>query len=225
MSNQVLKNSNMVNFMYFSYNNKNYEVIIEKKKIKNLYIRVKEDLKIYVSCNRFVSNKHIDKIIENNYKSICNMIEKQENRNNKNNDFYFLGNKYDVVYINTCSKVYIDDNKIFTKDDNMLLKWIKIKTYDIFNERLEKCKTAVCEKLPKINLKIRNMKTRWGVCNRANNNVTLNSNLIKYNEEIIDYVIFHELCHFTHPNHSSSFWNLVGFYVPNYKILRNELKK
>ena len=69
------------------------------------------------------------------------------------------------------------------------------------------------------------MKTRWGVCNRANNNVTLNSNLIRYDEKVIDYVIFHELCHFIHPNHSKMFWDLVSIYVPNWKIYRNELKK
>ena len=35
--------------MNFEYNGKIYEIVIEKKKIKNTYIKVKEDLKIYVS--------------------------------------------------------------------------------------------------------------------------------------------------------------------------------
>ena len=40
------------------------------------------------------------------------------------------------------------------------------------------------------------MKTRWGVCNRGNNTITLNSLLIRYEKDIIDYVIYHELSHF-----------------------------
>ena len=69
----------MVIIMIFNYLNNNYEVIIEKKKIKNLYIRVKEDLKIYISCNRFTSNKQLEKIINDNYNSICKMLDKQIN--------------------------------------------------------------------------------------------------------------------------------------------------
>ena len=69
------------------------------------------------------------------------------------------------------------------------------------------------------------MKTRWGVCNRSNNTITLNSNLIRYDESIIDYVIFHELSHFVHPNHSKNFWGLVEKYVSDYKVCRNILKK
>lgn len=215
----------MVKYMYFEYNEKKYDIVIEKKKIKNIYLKVKEDLKIYISCNRFTLNNQIEKLINDNYKTICKMIDKQENRRNKNKDFYYLGNKYDIVYVDEVDEVNISDCKIFAKDQDSLEKWLNKQTKLIFSKRLELCKSKVLEELPKINLKIREMKTRWGVCNRGNNNVTLNSKLIRYNEEIIDYVIFHELCHFTHPNHSSDFWRLVCKYVPNYKKLRNELNR
>lgn len=211
--------------MQFNYNGKQYDIIIEKKKIKNLYLKVKEDLKIYISCNRFVTNRQIDKLINDNFKTICNMIDKQEAKVKKNKDFYYLGNKYDIVYVDNIKEVDLANNKILIKDDKMLDKWIKSQTKYIFSNRLDECILKVEEKLPKVNLKIREMKTRWGVCNRNNNNVTLNSKLIRYNEDVIDYVIFHELSHFTHPNHSKGFWNLVSKYVKNYKKLRNELKK
>lgn len=210
--------------MCFQYNNEKYEIIIEKKKIKNMYLKVKEDLKIYISCNRFTSNNQIEKMINDNYKSICKMIESQKIKQEKKNNFYYLGKKYDTVFINTYNIVEISNNKIYSKDRLMLDKWLNKQMNIIFNEEMNKCILNFKEKLPKINLKIRNMKTRWGVCNRSNNNVTLNSQLIRYDLEIIDYVIFHELSHFIHPNHSYDFWNLVSKYVPNYKILRNRLK-
>ena len=68
------------------------------------------------------------------------------------------------------------------------------------------------------------MKTRWGVCNIRDNSVTLNTRLIEYDIEKLDYVIIHELSHFIHFNHSKSFWKQVEKYTPDYKQIRNELK-
>ena len=73
-------------------------------------------------------------------------------------------------------------------------------------------------------LKIRTMKTRWGVCNRKIKSVTLNFNLIKYDYDCLDYVIVHELSHFVHFDHSKEFWNTVSKYYPNYKIIQKKLK-
>ena len=67
--------------MQLQFNGKDYEVIIDKKiGNRNTYIRVKDDLKIYVTTNTFTSNKEIARIISENEKSIAKMIEKQENR-------------------------------------------------------------------------------------------------------------------------------------------------
>ena len=210
--------------MKLIYNNEEYEIIVEKKNIKNMYLKVKEDLNIYVTCNKFVTDKKIETWINDNNETIFKMLEREKKRIIKNNDFYFLGNKYDVVYIDIYEKVEINENKIFAKDKKMLDKWIIQETKKVFNNNLEFCVNNFFENIPKFNLKIRKMKTRWGVCNRGNNTITLNSLLIHYDCDVIRYVIYHELSHFIHPNHSKNFWNLVSKYVPNYKILRNRLK-
>ena len=41
--------------MYLDINGKKYEIVITRKKIKNMYIRVKEDLKIHISVNKYTS--------------------------------------------------------------------------------------------------------------------------------------------------------------------------
>ena len=69
------------------------------------------------------------------------------------------------------------------------------------------------------------MTTRWGVCNRTDKVVTLNSELVKRTKEELDYVIIHELCHFYEGNHSSRFWEHVSKYCPNYKYLRKTMKE
>ncbi len=70
---------------------------------------------------------------------------------------------------------------------------------------------------------LRNQKTRFGSCSYKNN-INLNINLMKYDYDIIDYVILHELVHTKIKNHSNIFWSEVEKYCPNYKELRKKLK-
>lgn len=72
-------------------------------------------------------------------------------------------------------------------------------------------------------IKLGRGKTRWGSCT-VNGIIRLNSLLMSQPVEIIRYVIFHELCHLRHLNHSHKFWKEVELYVPDYKILRKKLK-
>jgi len=74
------------------------------------------------------------------------------------------------------------------------------------------------------NSSFKSMKSRWGSCN-SNLEITLNIYLLMLPWELIDYVIFHELSHTLHLNHSAAFWELVSGHIPNYKLLRKELKQ
>lgn len=71
---------------------------------------------------------------------------------------------------------------------------------------------------------IKNIKTRWGSCS-SKNNINLNLNLMRLPDELIDYVILHELAHLKHPNHSPEFWNFLGTMISNPKKYDKELKK
>ncbi len=70
---------------------------------------------------------------------------------------------------------------------------------------------------------IRGQKTRWGSCS-TRGNLSFNYKLMRYNNDVIDYVIIHELCHRREMNHSKKFWALVAEYCPEYKKLKKELR-
>ncbi len=209
--------------MKYIIDNKEYEVVIIKKNNKNTYIRVKDDLKIYVTTNIFSSKQYIKKIIDNNTESIKKMIEQQIKQIKKKEYFYFLGKKYEV-FIDEVDGVKILDDAIFVNNEKILNKWLSNKIKELFKERLDYNFNRYQEEIPYPKLKIREMKTRWGVCNIRDNSVTLNSKLIEYDIEKLDYVIIHELSHFIHFNHSKAFWHQVEKYTPNYKKIRKELK-
>ena len=80
------------------------------------------------------------------------------------------------------------------------------------------------DNIPFFTLKIRYMKTRWGVNNLSRHTITLNSELLKKDLDLIDYVIIHELCHFYEANHSPRFWEKVALYYPDYKGARKSLR-
>lgn len=198
------------------------DVFIEKKNNKNTYIRVKNDLNIYVTTNYLVSNKQIIKLLNNNYDYLFKMLNQAKLKNEKNELFYYLGKKYDIIYLDGNIELYND--RIYVKDKEILNKWYKKQIKKIFSERLDYNYNLFDENIPYPNLRIRKMKTRWGVCNRKTNTVTLNSELIKYDVTKLDYVIIHELAHFLHFNHSHNFWKQVEKYCPNYKKIRKDLK-
>jgi predicted metal-dependent hydrolase len=84
---------------------------------------------------------------------------------------------------------------------------------------------AITQKNSNFAAKIRNMKTRWGVCNVKTHKVTLNLELIKKDLIYLDYVIVHELSHLLHANHSKAFWQCVEDNFKDYKKIRKELKE
>ena len=210
--------------MKYKLNNIEYDVIITKKNNKNTYVRVKEDLKIYVTTSYFVTNKSIEKILNDNKEYLIKMLNKRQTKNENKQEFYFLGDVCDIIFMPT-KKVEIIDKRIYTNDSKMLDKYILSEALVIFKKELDILYNDFEEKIPYPILKIRKMKTRWGVCNRKTNTVTLNLELIKYDTSKLKYVIVHELSHFVHFNHSKSFWTLVSKYTPNYKKIRKELKE
>ena len=208
--------------MQIEINNNIYDVEIIKKNNRNTYVRVKNG-KIVVTTNYLTGKNSIIKLIKDNEDSIIKMINKDSKKIDKNENFYYFGKKYDVIY--GFNYLEFNDDKIYAKDKKTLDKYINKNILEIYSDRINYWYNLFEEKIPVPNLKIRKMTSRWGVCNIRNHNVTLNYNLCKYDICCLDYVIVHELSHFIHPNHSSDFWNLVGKYYPKYKECRKMLKE
>jgi predicted metal-dependent hydrolase len=70
---------------------------------------------------------------------------------------------------------------------------------------------------------IRNQQTRWGSCSRKNN-ISLNLKLAVLPEELMNYVILHELVHTRVHDHSNKFWSELDKYTGSGKTLAKKLR-
>ena len=95
----------------------------------------------------------------------------------------------------------------------------------------EKTRALVAQKITDFNsfykfsfkrVSIKNHKSRWGSCSKKGN-LNFNYKLALIPEELVEYVVVHELCHLGEFNHSKDFWKLVEVTLPNYKELRKQL--
>ena len=202
-----------------------YNVIIEKKNNKNTYIKVKDDLNIYVTTNYLVRDKEIEKLLNDNYVSIKKMVNRKKKVKAKEDGFYLFGRKYDIIVDSRVDEIYLEGSKIYVSNMDKFNKWLKKETIKLYKEHLDRIYNMFEENIPYPKLKIRNMKTRWGVNNKRDNSVTLNSKLIEFDSTKLDYVIVHELSHFVHFDHSKAFWSVVSKYSPNYKEIRKEMRE
>ncbi|MFV0364768.1 MAG: M48 family metallopeptidase [Suipraeoptans sp.] len=70
---------------------------------------------------------------------------------------------------------------------------------------------------------IRFMKTRWGSCNVNTGSININSRLVYYPIECLEYIVVHELCHLIEPSHNSRFKKYMGIFLPDWKDRKNLL--
>lgn len=208
---------------YKASNGKEIEVILTRKNNKNIYFRVKDDLKIHVTCPIYLGQENILKMIAKNEDSILKMYDKAYENSRDNELFLYLGKKYFIEIKKEETEIRFDNDTVFAPSMKALENFYKSEVERIFKSEVEIAKKCFSN-LPEFTLKFRSMLTRWGVCNPSKKTITLNTELLKKEIDLLDYVIIHEMCHFFEANHSKNFWHLVGLAYPNYKEARKRLK-
>ena len=73
-------------------------------------------------------------------------------------------------------------------------------------------------------VKISGAATRWGSCS-AKGNINLSWRLMMADEEVIDYVLIHELAHLRELNHSPRFWAIVAAALPDHRTSKARLRE
>lgn len=92
--------------------------------------------------------------------------------------------------------------------------WITEKALDILGAKVEIYSKKLGVRVKSITIKI--LRNRWGSLTKSGT-INLNANVIKAPEDVIDYIIVHELCHLKIKEHSHRYWDLLHKFMPNYQ--------
>lgn len=203
---------------------------------RHLRLRVFEDGRAVLTAPLRASQRLIDTFLAE-HKSWLEekMITGQQNRQAltaKRDRLFFRGREYDfrlAVSQTKRSNVTLTDTQIVVTAPSeqhdvvrpILEKWFRSEATKRFNTRVPLLADLVGRDVAR--LTIRDQRTRWGSCS-SRSTLSLNWRLIMAPDSVSDYVIYHELAHLTHMNHSAKFWQLVESYVPDYQQAEAWLK-
>ncbi len=124
------------------------------------------------------------------------------------------GNEINITLNNTKFKL----DKVFAAKWTRVLKLI---IYDRLALRVQEI-NALTVKQPIEKIALKNNFSKWGSC--SGQKLSFSLMLFFCSSAQIDYVIVHELCHLVHKNHSTSFWKLLGSFIPKYREIDQSLK-
>lgn len=208
------------------FKNLNIEHIV-KPSLKNSSITIKSPKKIILKTPH-VSKNYVENLLNVKYAWITKQLKKLELHKlqeiNLEDEVRLFGEVYSV----DAPHAFLLREKLqrvhSSKKERIL------KCYDDFYKEYAQdylpslvAKYAEMMKLEYKELKFRKMSRRWGSCSTTKV-ITFNTKLLQVREELITYVVVHELAHLVHMNHSKEFHQLVQRYLPNAKKLRSELK-
>jgi len=171
-------------------------VKIIRSKRKTIALEIKKDLQVVVRAPRRLPESEIRRFVESKSEWINKHMKLMRER--------------------------LESEKSSPKFTQEELRALAEKAKELIPKRVEYYAPIIGVKVGKIT--IRNQKTRWGSCS-GKGNLNFNCLLMLTPQEVIDYIVVHELCHLKQLNHSPKFWAEVEKILPNYKEPKKWLKE
>lgn len=226
----------------FLYNQKIYEYTLLKSKRKSVSISVGKDTKILIRAPLFFSERAVEELIKNRAGWISEKYEQAKKLQGfkpshsfaSGEVFSYRGKELILNRIinpqrnrilvtkqaDTLLLVSPTDEKEVLKE--AIVKWYRERAKEVLPQKVSYYQKYVGRSVGDI--RIKEQKSRWGSCSNKGN-LNFNWKIMMAPDEIIDYLVVHELCHRLHMNHSQEFWNSVGKIIPDYKQREKWLKE
>ena len=214
-----------------------YTIIKTKRRKTSEIIVDKDTIEVRAPFNK--PDYEIQKIVQNKASWIlkkqkeCREMNPQISRPTFKEDstLPYLGKNYPlrILYRQTKNSIRFDDGQFIitllhsseSHKPRLIIErlyqgWLMKIARPIFKSKIESFSDIVGVSKPE-RIVIKELKKRWASIGKNGDTINLNANLVKTPEDIIDYVIIHELCHLKIKGHSHHFWNLLHKFVPNYQ--------
>jgi len=201
------------------------KIIRSKRRTVSLQINDRAELVVRVPNN--FSSEDIQKIIDKNMEWIIRHKEEVRERISwyepkkfvEGEEFLFLGRRYKLHLLgNLNSSPFLRSGRIIMDRDatdrrGSLIRWYMSSAQIELSRRTEYISRRTGLKYSGI--KVTWAEKRWGSCSK-NGQINYSWRLVMAPENVIDYVVLHELSHTVFRNHSRDFWALVRKHMPDY---------
>lgn len=218
---------------------------LERKHVKNLNLRIRNDGSVFVSANDMVPCKEIDLFVQSKASYILKTIDHfkemaqykpQPKQYVSGETFYIQGRglrlqvsqaKKDMISSDGVNiSLEVKDINDVDKKRRIVTRFLDQECKAVFREVMEDLYPLVKKYgIEKPTLRVRDMETRWGSCLMKKGIITLNKHLLEAPRNCIEYVVMHELCHLMHPNHSKQFYAFLSMLMPDWKERKQFLDK
>ncbi|MGI6075225.1 MAG: M48 family metallopeptidase [Pyramidobacter sp.] len=210
-----------------------FSALILRKRQKNMYLSVRPDGTLRVSCPSFLSDAEIKGFVASHAQWIDGRRLKSFDRPPDDGETFFLWGKTLTL------KVLAERPWGVTADgENLLLRAPEGSTPKERRALLEAFfRAQLCAALPPLlgqwqsalnvspsGWRVRDMTGRWGSCSAKTRRLCFNTRLANRDKRCLEYVVVHELCHLLVPNHSRKFWDGVASCLPDWKERRKLLR-
>lgn len=141
-------------------------------------------------------------------------------------DFLYLGESFPLVEVKGKSKLKLSGRQFEIGIDRKnrrreFEKWFRKQAAEVIKEIL--ARHIISKNLKVSSVKINNARRRWGSCS-SKGNINFSWRLVMAPQDVIEYVVVHELAHLKHKNHGVEFWKEVEAWFPAYKERKRWLK-
>lgn len=220
--------------------NRCVEYTLERKRVKNLNMRISPDNGICISVHRGVPEAEIERFILSKADFILKTLDGFEKREKAvpekiedGKTVLLSGKKLPVRLEKGNNTVTISEKEIivFAKDpENEEAKRKILEKF--FKEYCAAKILPMCEKVLEksafsggqpLEIRFRKMKSRWGSCQPKKWIITFSTALAFVPDDCVYYVVVHEFAHLKQANHSAAFYSEVAKLVPDWKPLRKKL--
>ncbi|MBI15997.1 MAG: hypothetical protein CL782_07160 [Chloroflexi bacterium] len=213
--------------------------VIRTNRKKTVSIHIHGE-KVKVRAPKFTSDEFIEKFVTARTNWIIKKLEeislRTEIKSRKyinGENFPYLGRDYSLNIVVGCNPSLKLKNGLFEANvldsdetpqvtvKDMLISWYKEHSEKLLPERTKKMSKIVG--VSPVSIKIKDYKSRWGSCS-VKGEISYNWRIVLAPYKVIDYVIFHELCHMLEHNHSYKYWDKVSQFVPDWRDCRDWLR-
>jgi len=189
---------------------------IKNRRSKNIKISVKPDQTVRVSFPFYASSSEVSLFVMKNISWITGQQQKFETKKSKIEPGQIQTRLHTITVLEgAANKTKINFNSIEisladidSESSRIYLENVLVGIYRFEAKKLlppKLTELALKHGFPFNRLTIRNNKRNWGSCS-ARNNISLNLQMMKLPDELIDYILLHELVHTRIKNHGPLFW-------------------